>query len=60
MCHGDLTLEPPLYVTDTTFAGPTGWGITHRCRDWDYIHDFITEHMVTFADDGSPIPWKSI
>ncbi|KAH8819351.1 hypothetical protein F5884DRAFT_760319 [Xylogone sp. PMI_703] len=56
MCHGDLTLERPRFVTDKTFGGPTGWGVTHQCRDWSAIHSFISKHTVTFSG-GKPILW---
>ena len=57
MCHADMTLETPLYVTNETFGGPTGWGITHQCRDWDTVHGFIEKHMVVFDGAGEPVLW---
>lgn len=58
MCHGDLTLEPPLYVTEESFGGPTGWGIAHQCRDWDTMHNIFAQHQITFSAKGEPILWS--
>ncbi|KAL3424520.1 hypothetical protein PVAG01_03801 [Phlyctema vagabunda] len=58
MCHGDLTLEKPLFVTDKTFGGPTGWGTAHQCRDWSTIHSYISKHTIAFSD-GMPMLWYS-
>ncbi|KAI0396413.1 hypothetical protein F5Y17DRAFT_472826 [Xylariaceae sp. FL0594] len=33
LCSGDLTLERPLFVGDTAWTPPNGWGFVHQCRD---------------------------
>jgi len=40
MCSGDLTLEKPGYIGDTSWTRPNGWGVVHQCRDLSDLYAF--------------------
>lgn len=43
MCAGDTTLEWP---KEGSKGVVDGWGVTHQCRDWDDIVEFVGKHQV--------------
>lgn len=54
MCHSDLTLERPENMTYP--HGSTGWGDSHRCRDWGKVVKAIWEHALDRGVTG----WKRL
>jgi len=49
MCAADTSLEPAHIVSGTKANGVpsrsvSGWGVTHHCRDYDYIWQFAKDH----------------
>ncbi|KAK5740509.1 hypothetical protein LTR17_004546 [Elasticomyces elasticus] len=47
MCAGDMTIEWPRTETDGSRFAVDGWGITHECRDWSAIMEFMKQNSVT-------------
>lgn len=41
MCAGDVTLEPAIEGEELD-----GWGVTHQCRNFDAIKDFVDAHSL--------------
>lgn len=39
MCHADTNIEP----IDETLQGVHGFGIEHKCRDFDGVHYWISK-----------------
>lgn len=54
MCSGDLTLERPSYIGDTTWTRPNGWGVKHQCRDLSNLYSFPQANFssVVFSSAG--------
>lgn len=46
MCAGDMTLEWPSTEPDGRRFAVNGWGIEHKCRDWDTMADYVEQHAV--------------
>lgn len=44
MCAGDMTLEPAIEYTEIGRKGVAGWGVEHRCRNYQTMKDFAEEH----------------
>ena len=44
MCAGDTALERARTVDGRVVRGVDGWGVEHRCRDWDAIFMWAEEH----------------
>lgn len=46
LCNVDLTLEPASHkqhkLSGHLGLAVTGFGVTHRCRDWSQVHDYMT------------------
>ncbi|KAK3648387.1 hypothetical protein LTR56_007504 [Elasticomyces elasticus] len=47
MCAGDMTIEWPRTETDGSRFAVDGWGITHECKDWSAIMEFMEQNSVT-------------
>ncbi|KAK5679722.1 hypothetical protein LTS10_007670 [Elasticomyces elasticus] len=47
MCAGDTTIEWPRTETDGSRFAVDGWGITHECKDWSAIMEFMEQNSVT-------------
>lgn len=45
-CAGDMTLEWPRTEADGRRFAVNGWGIQHKCRDWDTMADYVEQHAV--------------
>ena len=60
ICHADAKLEPvrDVYVTSpNTTGGEThidqvamGWNVTHQCRDWTVLRDFLETNWDTWPE----------
>ncbi|KAK4901692.1 hypothetical protein LTR27_001464 [Elasticomyces elasticus] len=46
MCAGDMTIEWPRTETDGSRFAVDGWGITHECKDWGAIMEFMELNSV--------------
>lgn len=44
MCAGDMTLEPAVEYKEIGRKGVAGWGVEHRCRNFQAMKDFAEEH----------------
>ncbi|TVY83132.1 Oxidase ustYa [Lachnellula suecica] len=42
MCAGDLTLEWPRTEKDGRRFAVDGWGVSHQCKSWEAISDYMT------------------
>jgi hypothetical protein len=51
MCSGDLILERPGYISDTSWKRPNGWGVVHQCRD---LSDLYAFPQANFSDVALP------
>lgn len=51
MCNADLTLEKP-EDPESYPQRVTGWGNTHRCRDWDAVIAAIRARALRRGKDG--------
>jgi len=54
LCNVDLTLEPASHKQRTpegqiTIA-VTGAGVTHRCKDWSQVRDYMTSNFAKYKD----------
>ncbi|KAK5136776.1 hypothetical protein LTR08_002072 [Meristemomyces frigidus] len=47
MCAGDMTIEWPRTEPDGRRFAVDGWGITHECKSWEAIMDFMNENTVS-------------
>ncbi|KAK6420624.1 hypothetical protein LTR81_006359 [Elasticomyces elasticus] len=47
MCAGDMTIEWPRTETDGSRFAVDGWSITHECKDWSAIIEFMKQNSVT-------------
>lgn len=56
MCQADLTLEPPMDVHHWP-QGTSGWGNTHRCRDWDTVLQALKDRSI-LRDGGRWIRYR--
>ncbi|KAH8805510.1 hypothetical protein F5884DRAFT_860115 [Xylogone sp. PMI_703] len=45
-CNADHTLEPFVAEDGKTLqpAGPSGWGVKHKCRDWESLSSWVRSH----------------
>lgn len=41
MCSGDMTLETALVHNGQRQAGVDGWNVTHQCKDWSAILEYV-------------------
>jgi hypothetical protein len=46
MCAGDTTLEHAVVINETVIGDTDGWGIEHRCRDWNAIFNFANNNRI--------------
>ncbi|EGN98534.1 hypothetical protein SERLA73DRAFT_183584 [Serpula lacrymans var. lacrymans S7.3] len=44
LCNSDITLDPINIEIDGKIVGTDGTGVTHVCRDWTQIYDFVREN----------------
>lgn len=49
VCSADLSLEHPSFIGEDEWGGPSGWGHTHQCKDWDAINRVVANNGVTQA-----------
>jgi len=47
MCAGDMTIEWPRVEADGSRFAVDGWGITHECKSWDAIMQYMQENSVS-------------
>ncbi|KAK5724625.1 hypothetical protein LTR15_004671 [Elasticomyces elasticus] len=47
MCAGDMTIEWPRTEMDGSRFAVDGWGVTHECKDWSAIMEFMKQNSVT-------------
>ncbi|TKA27395.1 hypothetical protein B0A50_05007 [Salinomyces thailandicus] len=47
MCAGDMTVEWPRVEADGSRFAVDGWGITHECKSWDAIMQYMQEHTIS-------------
>jgi len=53
LCHADLTLEegvPALGVDPTGELPVNGLDMTHTCRDWTKVYDYLSDQYYDFKD----------
>jgi Mycotoxin biosynthesis protein UstYa len=46
VCAGDTTLEHAVVINETVIGDTDGWGIEHRCRDWNAIFNFANNNRI--------------
>ncbi|KAH7906880.1 hypothetical protein BJ138DRAFT_1117176 [Hygrophoropsis aurantiaca] len=64
LCNADTTLEPSkaVLLSDGRTSRPvTGWRVTHECRDWVQVRDFVQENYLEWKDsdefaDATDVP----
>lgn len=44
LCAADTTLDP-LNARDDGIIGTDGLGVTHICRDWTKVYDFVANNQ---------------
>ncbi|KAF2235277.1 hypothetical protein EV356DRAFT_532001 [Viridothelium virens] len=44
MCAGDLTLEWPKTEKNGRRFAVDGWGVSHQCRSWEAISDYMAQN----------------
>ena len=49
MCAGDMTLEK---MRTPNKIQVDGWGVTHQCRDWDAMYDFMAPNRGDHWESG--------
>jgi hypothetical protein len=45
LCNSDITLDPLLDDSDGAMAATDGLGVTHICRDWLQVYDYVAENQ---------------
>lgn len=45
LCNADITLDPLLDDSDEAVAATDGLGVTHICRDWMQVYDYVAENQ---------------
>ncbi|KAG0700226.1 hypothetical protein DFH29DRAFT_807883 [Suillus ampliporus] len=45
LCNADITLDPLLDDPERMMAGTDGLGVTHFCRDWSQVYDYVVENQ---------------
>ncbi|KAF2094940.1 hypothetical protein NA57DRAFT_15870, partial [Rhizodiscina lignyota] len=44
MCSGDMALEKAALKDQKPVRSVNGWGVTHQCRDWDAMFEWVERH----------------
>ncbi|KAM0723823.1 hypothetical protein Q7P37_000813 [Cladosporium fusiforme] len=49
MCNADLTVEWPRTEENGERVAVDGWGVTHQCKNWDSVLDFMAKYRIPNA-----------
>ncbi|GAB7329181.1 hypothetical protein MBLNU13_g01001t1 [Cladosporium sp. NU13] len=49
MCNADLTVEWPRTEADGSRVAVDGWGVSHQCKNWDSVLEFMGKYQIPNA-----------
>lgn len=62
LCNVDVTLEPAIHkqlTTDGRVANTvTGVGVTHRCKDWVQVRDYMEQNYEEWQETYRSNPFS--